>query len=956
MTFGYKSPIVASWIGLPFLFLFAAWCDAAPVKDLPSKPVFVVYASDNAYPYSFKEGNGNVQGFAVELLDAVARVMNVDIHRVTLPSDDARIRFSKGGADFEQMLAMIPGRETYADYSVPYLVLKGTIVVRKGDQRFATMDELRERHASIAGPDQGYQFALDSGISADNLVLGTPSECVKMLSDGRVDAVLLSRLTALAEAKKAHITNIEPVGRALDGFTVKFCFGAHRGDTKLINDLNESLAIVHQSGEFSQIYQKWFAQLEPTEVSREEVGVAVATALAVGLAVAIWGLLRQRHLHLRISAQAEELAESRSFLAEAQRFARIGHWQYRSDREPFAIWSEETFRIMGKDFRGPVPTVEDATAVIVDSDQAKWLKSVDQARTNGVPFNVDVVIEPDRGVVRTVNIRGRPLRGADDLIVGVFGVIQDVTTWRAAEIALRESEQLLRALYDNMPQALGVVERHRENWEIVSLNPSAAQLLGATGSTSHSREFSNLGLLAETRQDWSEILNRCVEQKSAIKMDAHTKDGRHVMALTLVPLDKANDRLRCCFLIEDVTEAKQRDAEISQGRRLRAIGELVGGIAHEFNNLLTPILLKAEQLREDYSTQVELTSELKIISEAASRSAELTRRLLTFGRKDEGRPELIDLHELIRNNIELLKDTIDRRIRIISDVPANLPKLYLSGWDLHQILLNLLLNSRDTLIEKLSRVKGSSWEPCIWISAAAVGADSVKPFTSGKPAPQSWLRLTIRDNGKGMPAEVLERIFEPFFTTKPVGSGTGLGLATTWHMVTEFGGRIDVESVDGEGASFHVSLPVETPPAEARPVEPIMRPVVAPPKESSLRILLAEDEDAIARLMLKLLRARGHAVTAVSSGSEAWSLISQYPADYDALIMDLNMPGLTGLELARKLPSVNFRGAMIVMTGRVTDDDQAELESLGVQAIIQKPFTVEEFLSKFTRVMQERRP
>ena len=934
------------------LLLLGPALRAAPVKDLPSRRGFTVYASDNSFPYSFREGNAPVEGFAVDLLDAVARVMDADIHRLTLPSDDARVRFSKGGADFEQMFAMVPGRESYAEFSVPYLVLKGAIFVRKGDKRFLSIDELRERHAVIASPDQGYQFALDSGVRPENLVLASASECIEQLSSGKVDAVLLARLTGMAEGKRARITNVESVGPPVEGFTVKFCFAAHRGDTRLIGDLNESLAIVHQSGEFSQIYQKWFAALEPADVSGEALGIAVASALAVGLAVAIWGLLRQRHLRRRISAQAEELAESRSFLAEAQRFARIGHWQYRNDRKPAAMWSEETYRIMGKDFRGPVPTTEEASLVILEADQPKWNRSVELAWKQGVPFNIDVVIEPDRGVVRTVNIRGRPLRGSDDTIVGVFGVIQDVTTWRAAEMALRESEQLLRALYDNMPQALGVVERQREEWLIVSLNPAAADLLGGA-STSGSREFSQLGLSADTGEAWPVILDRCVDQRLPIKMDARSTDGRRAMAMTLVPLEKAHDRFRCCFLVEDVSERKQRDAEISQGRRLRAIGELVGGIAHEFNNLLTPILLKSEQLQEDHRDKPGLAAELKIISEAATRSAALTRRLLTFGRKDEGRPELVNVEELIKNNVELLRDTIDRRIRIISDVAGDLPKIYLSGWDLHQILLNLLLNARDTLIERLSRNSDPKWEPTIWITAASVAPGSFKPFAPGKAAPLSLLRLTIRDNGTGMPPEVMERIFEPFFTTKPVGSGTGLGLATTCHMVTEFGGRIEVDSVDGQGTTFLISLPVDEPPSELRLPEPVRAVPVAP--RESLRILLAEDEESIAKLMLKMLRNKGHAVTAVGSGSEAWSLISGFPKDYDALIMDLNMPGLTGLELARKLAAIRFGGAMMVMTGRVTDEDQAELEALGVGAIVQKPFTVDVFVDTFNRVMAQRR-
>ena len=916
--------------------------DASPDREL------TVFAANDSYPYSYRNEKGEVEGFAIDLCDAVSRVMKLKVRRVFLSSKEMVQRFSDGQGDLCQMLTYAPEREKFASFSVPFLIFHGSIFVRKGETRFRSMVDLLQRNARIASPEQGYQYALAYGIPGDRLIEEPVAACIRDLQEGKVDVALVAQFTGLAEAKHMNADLVVTSGAPIEDLAVKYCFTAHVGDTRLIEQLNEGLAIVNQSGEFGQIYHKWFGNYDSSQVSSQEVIAIGAIVLVVGLGASLWGLFRQRQLRHRLAEQAEELAQSKGFLAEAQRFARIGHWQYRTDREPMADWSEEAFRIMGCDPRGPAPSVEVAAASIVEADRAKWIGCVAVARTQGVPFNIDVAIQPDRSVRRTVNIRGRALRGSNDAIVGVFGVIQDVTTWRAAEIALRDSEQLLRALYDNMPQALGVVERSGSDWPMVSLNPAASRLLSrAEALSSTPKTFADLGLVCKSGPEWTELLENCIETKQPIKLDTRSTDGRREMALTLVPLDKANNRPRCCFLVEDVTDQRQKDAEISQGRRLRAIGELVGGIAHEFNNLLTPILLKSEQLREDWINNPALASDLKIISEAATRSADLTRRLLTFGRKDEGRPEWIDLQELIRNNIEFLRHTIDRRIRIVTDIPSTTPPVFLSGWDLHQILLNLLLNARDALIERLAQSKDTAWEPCIWITAAVVPAERIKPFAPKGPLPQEWVRLTIRDNGKGMPAEVLERVFEPFFTTKPVGSGTGLGLATTWHMVAEFGGRIDVESAADQGTAFHVCLPGD-PNGGERPVASAseLSGAVAD-REPSLRILLAEDEDTIAKLMQKLLRGRGHAVTVVTSGSEAWSVISGHPSDYDLIVMDLNMPGLTGLELARKMRAMDFPGAMMVMTGRVTDEDRAELEKLSVKAIVQKPFTVDEFLRAF---------
>jgi signal transduction histidine kinase len=237
-------------------------------------------------------------------------------------------------------------------------------------------------------------------------------------------------------------------------------------------------------------------------------------------------------------------------------------------------------------------------------------------------------------------------------------------------------------------------------------------------------------------------------------------------------------------------ELRRMDAELAQGRRLRAVGEMVGGIAHEFNNLLTPIVLKVEMLRDDRRADPTLQRELDVIAGAAERAASLTRRLLMFGRQADHEPGDVRVADVVAANVELVRPTTDPRIAIAADVPRDLPVLRQSAADVHQIVLNLLLNARDTLQEKLERHPEA--EARVTIRADIVGDDQ---------------ELVVEDTGMGMERDVLERIFEPFFTTKEVGRGTGLGLATVWHLVQACDGRIVVESVPGRGTAFRIRLP-----------------------------------------------------------------------------------------------------------------------------------------------------
>jgi signal transduction histidine kinase len=245
-------------------------------------------------------------------------------------------------------------------------------------------------------------------------------------------------------------------------------------------------------------------------------------------------------------------------------------------------------------------------------------------------------------------------------------------------------------------------------------------------------------------------------------------------------------------------ELRRMDAELAQGRRLRAVGEMVGGIAHEFNNLLTPIVLKVEMLRDERRADPTLQRELDVIAGAAERAASLTRRLLMFGRQGDHEAGDVRVADVVAANVELVRPTTDPRITIVVDVPDDLPVLRQSPSDLHQIVLNLLLNARDTVQDKLERHPEA--EARVSIRAESVGDDQ---------------ELVIEDTGMGMERDVLERIFEPFFTTKEVGRGTGLGLATVWHLVQACGGRIAVESTPGRGTTFRILLPDKAEAAEA---------------------------------------------------------------------------------------------------------------------------------------------
>ena len=923
--------------------------EQVPAKQ-PDQPILVGGTTDN-YPYSYLDEGGKLTGFAVEVFDAVARQMDIKYSRVLGSASEVSSRFLSGQLTVHPFYTRSESRVVNTEYSLSFVSLQMAVFRRRGDHRISNFTNLGQDNFVIAVGGAGRDYSLAHGIPEKNLVRAGNNEAFQMLADSKADVALFTRLVGVATIELLGLRNLEASPVKIPDATRDYRFAVKPGEARLLAQLNEGLAAIKRTGEFDAIYQKWFERFEPRKFTREELTVYVVAALALALAITFWGLLRQRQLRRHLAKQTEDLTESQAILAEAQQFARVGHWR-RIFSTGELIWSDETFRVYDRDPTRGTPTMDEMLSWVAPADRALWDSCARRAREDGQPYEFDCLVQPHVGVKKFLHVRGRPTRDTAGKINGLFGTVQDITQRRQAEQALMRSEQLLRAIYDTIPYAMGVVENRDACWRNVSMNPEAMKLLDLTLPPPGGVTLAEMGMSPARQAFWHVLLSRSTETGTAITQERHSEEKNRDYRVTVVPLEKLSGCDRCCFFVEDITSRKQKDAEISQGRRLRAIGELVGGIAHEFNNLLTPILLKAGLLKSEWSHEPLLAADLQVIADTARRSADLTRRLLTFGRRAEVIPSLFTLSSIIEGNFKLLRHTIDRRIELKSDLPPILPTLYLNSGDVQQVILNLLLNARDTLVERQATATAASWKPQIRIFASALDGTATTPLDRTKDRPSAWIKVTCEDNGMGMPAAVIERVFEPFYTTKPVGRGTGLGLATVWHLITEMGGRVEVSSVPGEGTAFCVFLPVVTPPSasENRSGSPFLQAPTAHPKSSQSRplVLLAEDEEIIAEIITQVLQSIGIDVTHACNGSVAWERLAAEPGAFAAIILDLNMPGMAGLEFLRRARNLGYRRPVVVTSGRVGDDERRELHDLEANTILQKPFSVEKLLSSLT--------
>lgn len=902
--------------------------------------VLVVGSAVDSYPKSFTTVSGRPEGFVVDLLDAVANTMDLKIQRVKATSDELHRRFQNGEFDLLETYSPGPGRETFCDFSRPYLILHGAVFVRRNNPKLQTLSDLNGA-AVLLGTRANIveQLLKDQKLVPRSITYcSSPEEAIHRLNTQDYDAVFASRLTALSIIDRDKLKNIRALGAELNGYEIHQCFGVHKGNEALLSRLNEGLAILHRTGQFDAIYNRWFGRFDSPKLTRVQIIAYFAPVLGFALALAVAGFFYQRMLRRRLIGQAARLAESEALLAEAQRIAHVGHWRY-DTRSRSLSCSPEMLRILERDADQGAPTYSRLVAMVPKSDRAAAHLSAREAMLKGVSGESTVTIFPKPGLRKVVHIRFQVVRQPAGGIVRLVGTIQDITQQKYFEDDLRTREHLLRAIYDNVPSALGVVELTESSFRFISANPGTAKLLGLDPQTAIAGQLlSALALSPEVAAFWAEWLQRGINHRKILKADSELEAGKRHLSLTLVPLGFGpSGNAQLCYLAEDISERKQIDAEIAQGRRLRAVGELVGGIAHEFNNLLTPIILKTELLRSEWRNELRLIEELRTISRAAERGADLTKRLLAFGRRSETHPEELKLSTVVRANVDLLLPTIDRRIQIVDAVPDTLPTLFLNLSELHQIILNLLLNARDTLVEKLHHPPSESWRALIRLEAAQFGPRAIEgPSLEKAEVPSGWLCLTIRDNGMGMTKHVLERIFEPFYTTKGVGKGTGLGLATVWHLATRMGGKVTVDSQVGEGTVFEIWLPILSRPKPIPLVQP-ERP--ADFARTSVRICLVEDDDLVAMTVSTALRRQDHHVVHFRHGDDAWRHLSTRYADYDLLLLDLDLPGISGVELARRVRSSRFAGKILVVSGRLEDTESRELEKMGIDGRIEKPFS-----------------
>ena len=534
-------------------------------------------------------------------------------------------------------------------------------------------------------------------------------------------------------------------------------------------------------------------------------------------------------------------------------------------------------------------------------------------------------------------------RGKDDRLHYLSTIMRNISERKRTEEALRKNENLLSSIYRAAPTGIGMVS----NRILMTINDRVCEM---TGYTREELIGQSSRLLYPSDADFERVGVDKYEQihktgTGTVETRWRRKDGTILeVLLSSTPIHPQDLSAGVTFTALDITERKQAEqireklqAQLTQSQKMESVGRLAGGVAHDFNNMLGVILGHTELLLMQMQPQDPFFEDLEAIRKAAEHSADLTRQLLAFARKQTVAPRVLDLNEAVEKTLDMLRRLIGEGIDLLWKPGREIAPVKMDPSQIEQVLTNLCINARDA-IGDMGR---------IIIETGLADFDDAYCRDHLGYIPGLYVLLAVSDDGCGMDSETLSHLFEPFFTTKEMGKGTGLGMATVYGIVKQNQGFINVYTEPGQGSTFRLYLPCHACKAKT----PCLDDPADPPCMGHETILLVEDEAMILNITQTMLESHGYTVLTAPSPVKAIHLAQHCGKKIHLLLTDVVMPEMDGRTLARKLLSLYPDLKCLFMSGYTANviAHHGVLEE-GV-SFIQKPFTLRELALQVKRAL-----
>ncbi|MFO7948938.1 MAG: PAS domain S-box protein [Candidatus Fermentibacteraceae bacterium] len=874
-------------------------------------------------PLLFRDSTGTPSGLYPDLLREIAAREDWQVEWVDASWPELRSMLGRGELDLLPAIAYTEERDSLYDFNGETVLSNWAVVFGRPGTSIESIIDLDGKAMAVLESDVYYtrfrDLAESFDIECDYVESPTYDSVMLALDRGRAEAALVPRLYAAREEDRFDVSRT-PILCC----PIELLFAVPPGENAhLIAALDRHLRAFREDpgSVYHESLNRW---LGSTPESSPGVWLwwllgGLATAAAVFLVLV---LVTRR----KVRAATAELRESNAQM------------------QAILDGSPDVITLLGPDYT--VRWANRAAQSMTDSIGRKCHRAFANLSSPcpGCPVRPAMESgEIDHRVMRRegiVSTRGEtfwddtavPMTDEKGDIEGVVVISRDITEQVEAQRRIRQSEEKYRTVVEGSRDGIII---HR-NGRIVFANRACFESLGY-----HSGEVLDHSIMdfivPGQHQPVSERMEgraRGEDVPSTFETTLRKGDGGLLPVEVNASIIEYDGEPAFIVFLRDITERRELERQLRQAQKMEAVGQLAGGVAHDFNNLLQVITGYTGVAMETLPEDAEACDKLKEVASAGEKAARLVRQLLAFSRKRSISLEPLSVGDTIGSHLEMLERIIGEDIELKFSCQENLPAIRGDRGMLEQVLANLFLNARDAMPEG-GRIR---------ISARTENLDAES--CSGYPwaQPGEYVAIYVEDTGTGMPPGTLERIFEPFFTTKDQGGGSGLGLSTVYGIVKQHGGMISATSVEGDGTIFRILFPaVDDRPSRSQ------RKDVSPPAGGGETILLAEDNREVRNLLEEILDQAGYRVVSCDNGREA-AHIYQTADDRPALvILDIIMPGMGGLEAARRILETDPDARILLCSGY---SDRAEEISLdGSYFFIRKPFTRNEILTAVRRLL-----
>ncbi len=712
-----------------------------------------------------------------------------------------------------------------------------------------------------------------------------------------------------------------------------------------INVLNEGIDV------HSRVESTYF-KIMKDGIAKAIENITLSLSMLIGLLFAtivlivfyLTGQRRARHLlkvayddlEMKVRQRTSELHKVNAELHKAQHIAHLGFWKYDIQKDAIE-WSEELYRIYGITQKDEARfSYGDLLNLVHPSDREHHNDFTKKMKTEGQATFEYRLIHSD-GQVRTVWGQGETTYDSDGTPTTLFGVVQDITARKTAEIELEKTKIILE--HAEKLAELGGWEWDIEN-DLWTMSDNWMRIHGASIKQMNTQTLMSY-IFQEDKAMIEEAIEKALEgvepydiEHRIIRED--TGAVRFIRAKGEVKKTASGPPMIMYGTAQDITEQKKAIINERQSYKLASIGTLAGGVAHDFNNILHIILGNSELALQEIPEWNPAREPIEEIRDSSLIAAGIVRQLLDFSRKSDQEFKPIGATTIIHDALKLIRSTTPSIISLNVDIPKHEITIIGDQVQLTQVVMNICSNASQAMEQNGGHLG-------VKVEQVYLAESDLASFQEGKPG--EYLRIIIHDNGPGISEDIIEQIFDPYFTTKEIGKGSGMGLAVVHGIVNSHGGCISVDSTPGNGATFTLYFPV----VGEKPVETASGTGAIPGGDES--ILLVDDESAIRKMVTQLLTRLGYTVEAFENPTDALKRFKQQQDKFDLVLTDMTMPYMTGVELTQEIRKIKTTIAVIICTGHSDFIDQESVKAMSIDGFIIKPIRIADMAKVVRKVL-----